>query len=291
LAALGAAGAGAPALASEEGRPQVIGELARRTIQWGETLHDIARAANVGFVELRAANPGVSSWEPPAGLDLLIPSAHLLPYDAGDRIVVNVGDMRLYYYEPDGRIRSYPIGVGREAHQTPQGVLKVTELREKPIWYPTPGQRADDPTLPEAVPQGPDNPLGEYALRIGWDGYNIHGTNFPDSIGRRLTRGCVRLYPWDIEELFGLVKVGDTVRITDEPAKLGWIDGELYLEVHPFGPDADAIELGRPFEAEPLPYLDAHVAYAAGAQIHRVDWTRVRKLEKERSGVPGQITV
>jgi L,D-transpeptidase ErfK/SrfK len=265
--------------------------MTRHTVREGEILHDLARTYDVGFIELRAANPGVDAWAPQEGQELIIPGAHLLPYDAGHSVVVNVGDMRLYYFGPEpGRVRSWPIGVGREAHETPLGVIDVTELRRNPTWYPTPGQRADSPELPAAVPPGPNNPLGDYAIRVGWDGYNIHGTNKPESVGRLRSRGCIRLYPEDIETLFGLVKVGDTVRIADEPVKFGWIDDELFMEVHASPRQAGEIELGRPAPEEPLEELETYVAYAAGPHLRRVDWGRVRTLVRQRSGVPYQIT-
>ncbi len=292
LATIGGFGFGAPALGATPGRAEVIGETGRHVVRAGETLQEIARARDVGFVELRAANPGVDPWIPRAGLELLIPSAHLLPYDANHRIVVNIADMRLYFFERDGSgVRSWPVGIGRQAHETPLGVLAVTEKRVAPTWRPTAEFLADSPGFPVEVPPGPDNPLGDYAIRVGWDGVNIHGTNKPDGIGRRLSRGCIRLYPEDIEELFPLVVVGDAVRITDEPAKLGWIEGELFMEVHPTGPEADEIETGRPIDPEPLPYLDSYVALAAGPHLHRVDWGRVRSLERERRGVPERITI
>jgi L,D-transpeptidase ErfK/SrfK len=291
LAGLACAAPGAAASAWGVKPPPVIGELVRHRVREGEILHDIARHYDVGFIELRAANPGVDAWAPREGQELLIPSAHLLPYDAGHRVVVNVGEMRLYFFGPEpGRVRSWPIGVGREAHQTPLGVIDVTELRPNPTWYPTPGQRADSPELPAAVPPGPNNPLGAYAIRVGWDGYNIHGTNKPESVGRLRSRGCIRLYPEDIETLFGLVKIGDSVRIADEPAKFGWIDNELYMEVSASGPQAAEIEMGRPVPDEPIEELETYVAYAAGPHMRRVDWGRVRTLVRERRGVPYQIT-
>ncbi len=272
-------------------RPQMLGALSRHTIRRGDTLHDLARAYGVGFVELRAANPGAEAWSPPVGKQLLIPTAHLLPYDAGHRMIVNVADMRIYCFGPEpGVVRSWPIGVGRDAHRTPLGVIYVTEKRPNPTWYPTPGQRADSPELPVAVPPGPNNPLGDYAIRVGWDGYAIHGTNKPDGVGRRVSRGCIRLYPEHIEELFAIADVGDAVRIADEPAKFGWIDGELYMEVHPSSAQSEEIVLGRPVPEEPLEHVEAYVSYNAGPDIFRVDWARVHSLVRERSGIPTQIT-
>jgi L,D-transpeptidase ErfK/SrfK len=299
LAGLACAARAAPAKAEgvqrpqeEIQRPQFVGEERRHVIRKGENLLDLARAYDMGFIELRAANPGVDAWAPLKGTEILIPGAHLLPYDAGHRVIVNLGDMRLYCFGPEpGAVRSFPIGIGREAHQTPLGVIPIVEKRVHPTWWPTPGQRRDSPGLPKAVPPGPDNPLGDYALRIGWNGYNIHGTNKPDSIGRQLTRGCIRLYPEDIETLFGLVEIGDEVRITDEPLKFGWVDGELYMEAHATGDQVKDVEAGRPIDPEPIEHLESHLAYAAGAHIRRVDWVRVRSLARERRGVPGRITI
>lgn len=291
LAGLACAAPGTAARAWSFKPPDVVGRIERHTVREGDTLHDLARAYDVGFIELRAANPGVDAWSPEPGAQLLIPAAHLLPFDAGHRMVVNRGDMRLYCFGPEPRtVRSYPVGVGRQAHQTPLGVIHVTEKRPQPTWWPTPSMRAEDPELPVSVPPGPDNPLGDHALRVGWDGYAIHGTNKPDGIGRFVSRGCIRLYPEDIEELFGIAEVGDAVRIADEPAKFGWIDGELYMEVHATPEQAAEIEMGRPFEPEPLDHLEHHVAYAAGPDYFRIDWNRVRTLERERRGVPAQIT-
>jgi L,D-transpeptidase ErfK/SrfK len=272
-------------------RPSAIGALDSHTVVRGELLHDLARQYDLGFVELRAANPGIDAWTPPIGAQLVIPSQHILPADSGHRIVINIGDMRLYWYGLEAQdVRSWPIGIGREAHETPVGVLAVTEKRPHPTWRPTPGQRADDPTLPAAVGPGPDNPLGDYALRVGWDGYNIHGTNKPDSIGRRLTRGCIRLYPEDIQTLFGLASLGDSVRITDEPVKLAWIGDQLYLQAHVVGAQVEEVELGHPMALEPAGDLESRIQYIAGSRVGRVDWGRVRTVVAERRGVPTQIT-
>jgi L,D-transpeptidase ErfK/SrfK len=143
--------------------------------------------------------------------------------------------------------------------------------------------------LPAVVPSGPDNPMGDYALYLGWAGYAIHGTNHPDSIGRRDSHGCVRLYPEDIRTLFDLVPVGTPVTVVDQRAKVGWLDGELYLQVHPGQGAADAIESGG---AVPLEMVDVDdlVAMAAGADVGRIDWHAAHLAARQSNGVPVRIT-
>ena len=83
------------------------------------------------------------------------------------------------------------------------------------------------------MPPGPDNPLGEYRLRLSRYDYGIHGTNAPLGIGRLVSHGCIRLYPEDIKELFSLVPLGTRVEIIYEPVKIGFKEGRIFVEVHP----------------------------------------------------------
>jgi L,D-transpeptidase ErfK/SrfK len=140
------------------------------------------------------------------------------------------------------------------------------------------------------VPPGPNNPMGDYALYLALKGYAIHGTNAPYGVGRRVSHGCIRLYPEDIRELYARVRVGTPVTIVDQPAKAGWYDGTLYLEVHPRQADANAIEVhGRPL-SPPDTAADAVVRKAAGRAVDRVDWDSVLTAEIERSGMPVAVT-
>jgi len=115
-----------------------------------------------------------------------------------------------------------------------------------PIWRPPPSIRAERPELPAAIYPGPDNPLGKYALRLGWTNYLIHDTNKPDSVGRNVSHGCLHLYPEDIDRLFHEVPVGTVVRSVNQPVKAGWIDNRLYVEVHPSKEQADEIDYNQP---------------------------------------------
>ena len=134
-------------------------------------------------------------------------------------------------------VTSHPIGIGREGWATPTGEAAVTGKARDPVWYPPASVRAEhaelgDP-LPSIVPAGPDNPLGAFAMGLSMPGYLIHGTNKPAGVGMRVSHGCIRMYPEDIEQLFDKVPVGTPVQIINQPVKLGWLADTLYLEIHP----------------------------------------------------------
>jgi L,D-transpeptidase ErfK/SrfK len=268
----------------------LIGRIAFREAKAEDTFVDLAVEIGVGYLELAEANPGIDPWVPPGGARVVIPDVHLLPAGTREGIVVNTGDLRLYYFAPGEAPRSYPIGVAKEGFATPQGTTKVTRKQKDPTWYPGPTARRDDPALKRAVPPGPDNRLGAYALYLGWPSYLIHGTNEPRGVGRNTSRGCIRLYPAHIEELFALVPVGTRVRVTHEPVKTGWVGGELYLEVHPDRKRALALDETGKLEREPARDLRTLVTKAAGAQAARVDWDRVARASLASAGLPVRIT-
>jgi L,D-transpeptidase ErfK/SrfK len=263
----------------------VIGAPRTYVTEEEDTLLDIARQFDLGYVEIREANPGVDPWLPGAGRTLTLPTQHVLP-DAPHRgIVINLPDLRLYYFSPKGEPRSFPIGIGGEGKETPVGRTEIVAKRIHPAWIPTKSEHEEDPDLPDVFPPGPDNPMGEYALYLGFKGYAIHGTNKAYSIGRRDSHGCIRLYPEDIEQLFKMVAVGTPVTIVNQPAKAGWSGDMLYLEVHPEQSDADWLETqGEPREpgevdAEPV------VLKAAGDQVARLDWYRINLAQEQRNGI------
>ncbi len=271
--------------------PDLVGELRFRETAPEDTLIDLAPALGVGYVELIAANPGIDPWLPPKGTRLVIPEARLLPSGPREGIVVNLADLRLYYFEKPGVVRSYPIGIAKDGYATPMGDTTVKSKKEKPTWVPGESARRDDPTLAARVPPGPDNPLGEYALYLGWPTYLIHGTNDPRGVGRHSSRGCIRLYPDDIAELYALVEPGTKVRVVNEPVKLGWIGGELYLEVNPNA--AQSLELdetGKYASSAPPAALREQVKRAAGKRASQVARPRVDAIGAHRYGIPSRVT-
>jgi L,D-transpeptidase ErfK/SrfK len=270
--------------------PDLVGHLAFRAASAEDTFVDLAPALGVGYVELVAANQHLDPWVPTPGARIVVPNVHLLPAGPREGIVVNTGDMRLYQFTPGEAPRSYPIGIAKEGYATPHGDTKVVRKKENPTWYPGPSALRDEPTLPRAIPPGPENRLGAFALYLGWQSYLIHGTNDPRGVGRHSSRGCIRLYPEHIQELFARVPVGTKVRVVHEPVKTGWVGGELYLEVHPEKDRALALDETGKLEREPAPDLRQFVERAAGSAIARVDWARVERVALFSAGIPVRIT-
>jgi len=257
-----------------------------------DTLLDIARRFNLGYVEMVAANPGTDPWLPGEGTDVVVPTVHLMPDVEPEGIVINLADMRLYFFD-DGAAEpvSYPIGIGREGLTTPLGETEVVRRTKDPTWRPTPRMREEDPELPAVVPPGPDNPLGSRAMYLGWPAYLVHGTNKPWGIGRRVSSGCIRMYPEDVEELYKKVEVGTKVTVVDQPIKMGWIDDALYLEAHPTQEQSDQLEEYGRFDPELPSAVVDRVLEVAGAESHRLDWSQVRRAVVERRGYPIRITL
>ncbi len=220
---------------------RVVGAIKQVAVKPHETLLDIARQYDVGLNEITAANPGVDPWLPKVGTQVTIPNRYILPDAPREGIVVNLPEMRLYYYPTPhpGKpavVVTHPLGIGAEGKTLPLGTTRIIEKIKDPTWYvPASIQeeaKAKGQPLPDAIPPGPDDPLGKFAMRLGWPSYLIHGTNHPYGIGMRVSHGCLRMYPEDIQSLFGQVAVDTPVRILDQPFKAGWEAGKLYLEAH-----------------------------------------------------------
>ncbi len=292
-AALLRPGAGTAATATAAPPDDLVGEIGFHFTRRGETLYDIARSHDLGIMEVLAANPGIDPWVPGVGVPLILPTAFVLPAAPRDGLVLNIPELRLYFFsrrKGAPPVQTKPIGVGREGFHTPTGQTRVVRKQPNPAWHLTASERADYPDLPPVVPPGPDNPMGAFALYLGWPTYAIHGTNKPWGVGRRVSRGCIRLYPEDIEALYPQVPVGTRVTVVEQEAKVGWHMGELYLEIHPSLRQLEDIDAGRPPAFEPVEGLQELVSKAAGDQPGRIDWAEVGRAERERRGFPIRIS-
>jgi len=221
----------------------VIGSLQFIKAHENETLLDIARNNDIGQDEILIANPGVDRWLPKNNPVVRLPKRYVLPDAERTGLVLNLPEMRLYYFHKSNytntpQIITHPVSVGRMDWETPLGRTKIASKQKDPSWRPPKSlkeeaiAKGDDP-LPDVVPPGPDNPLGRYAMRLGIPGYLLHSTNKPYGVGMRVTHGCLRMYPEDIERLFEDVPVGTPVQIINQPVKLGWLEDTLYIEIHP----------------------------------------------------------
>ncbi|QNF17847.1 L,D-transpeptidase family protein [Aeromonas jandaei] len=240
---------------------RLIGELEDYFIQQDEYLELVGKHTQIGFLALLEANPGVDPYLPKPGTRLTLPTQMLLPDVPREGIVINLPELRLYYF-PKGKqeVIVLPIGIGDIGRETPEMTTTVIEKTPDPSWVPGPMVRKSwleqqGITLPAVVPPGPDNPLGKFAMRLGYGkrDYLIHGTNKDFGVGLRVSAGCIRLRPDDIESLFKMVPIGTPVRVINQPVKVAIEpDGRRWLEVHsPLSRTEEELEQGAPLVLTP----------------------------------------
>jgi L,D-transpeptidase ErfK/SrfK len=268
----------------------VFGEDQTVTTVYEDTLYDLAAKYSLGSEEIIRVNPGLDPWIPGADKQVIIPGRHILPPGPHEGIVVNLPEHRLYYYPKPKRgepqqVITYPVSIGKMDWRTPLGLTHVIGKQKDPTWYPPESVRkehaANGDPLPVSVPPGPDNPLGEYAMRLaaGNGTYLIHGTNNPKAVGLPVTHGCIRMYPDDVKALFPLVPVGTPVRLINEPIKVAWVDGELLLEAHP-PVDAE----GQSFEPNVEQFSEL-LQKAVGDTTVAIHWDYAREVLQKADGV------
>ena len=263
------------------GRPEVY------AARYEDTLLDVARRFGMGIEEMKIANPGVDLWIPGEGTSIRLPSRFVLPAAPHSGLVVNIPEMRVYFY-PTGEstVHTWPIGIGRVGWETPLGKTSIVRKAVAPAWYPPDSIRKEyadrGESLPQVVRPGPDNPLGSHALYLGLPAYLIHGTNRPYSIGMRVSHGCLRMYPEHIEALYGMAGSGTPVTLVHQRVKAGWMGDDLYLEVHPdIGVRNDE---ARPSMTEVVRVL---IAATRGAELPSyLDWEQVEKALATANGIP-----
>ncbi len=267
-----------PKLSLDPKAETVIGLLGEYTIKAKDTFLDVARENDLGFNELEALYPDIDPWVPEVGMKVIIPSQWILPQTQDFGIVINIAEMRLYYFlKSIHMVKTYPIGIGDEGWFSPEGVCRILNKRKNPTWHIP--ESLQEKYQAKTMPPGPDNPLGDYWLGLSLPGYGIHGTNFPWAVGRLVTHGCIRLYPEDIEKLFDLVSVDTPVELIYEPVKLGWKQGRIYLEVHPdvYGKISDFNQYG----------LEKIESLSLTEKVNR---ERVLKTLVEKQGIPVDVT-
>lgn len=213
-------------------RDTLIGRSKVYTAREKETLLDIARRHHLGYSEIVRANPEKDPWLPGAGAEIWIPSEWLLPDGPRQGLVLNIPEMRLYYYLAGSRVMTFPLGVGVEGQDTPAGRYFIGEKRADPVWHVPASIQKEMEQPVKTVPPGPDNPLGKYWMRLSGTSYGIHGTNNPWAIGRYVTHGCIRLYPEDIEYLYTRVSRRTPVRVIYQHAKVGFENGKPHFQVY-----------------------------------------------------------
>jgi L,D-transpeptidase ErfK/SrfK len=280
------------------GSDTVLGEIQEIVAKHEDTFLDLGRRYGVGYEELVAANPGVDPWLPGEGRQIIIPSRYILPDAPREGIVVSLAEHRLYYFprsQPGeaAMVVTYPISVGKMDWKTPLGLTRIVDKRTRPIWYPPESVRKEHaadgrPLLPKAVPAGPDNPLGQYAMRLAIPGgaYLIHGTNNPAGVGMQVTHGCIRMYPEDIEQFFKMVAVNTPVRIVHQPYKMGWKGEALYMEVHsPLTGQEEGSDMHS------LTHITRLLVSATQDRPVAIDWARAEQAFAQATGIPQPVVL
>lgn len=267
----------------------IVGNLAVIKVREGDTLPDIARHFGLGYTDIIIANPALRPWTPKADTHVLLPLQFLLPDAPRKGIVLNLANMRMFYYPPKqpNSVFTYALGIGREGWSTPLGQTAIVTKTTNPTWTVPESIRREhaakgDP-LPKSVPPGPDNPLGKHALLLGFKSYLIHGTNKPYGVGMQVSHGCVRLYPEDIKALFAKIPVGTPVRIVHQPYITAWDGDMLYLEAHKPLPKW-AGQKNRQQQTL-LKQLHEHAA----EKNLEIDWEKVEQILQRSDGIPAPI--
>lgn len=257
-------------------------------VQQGETFYGIVQRFDLGIDELLLANPEIINAKSKfiyAGRKIILPIIHLLPDVKREGIVINLAELRLYFFVDGEEMLSFPISIGKD-EITPVGKTKVIAKRQNPSWIPPASILEEDPKLPKIILPGPSNPLGKFALYLDaskhykWQGIMIHGTNAPKSIGSRVSHGCIRLYPQDIERLFNEVEIGTAVAFVNQPIKVDEMDDKIYVEAH--------------FKETPdLVWENMGVRKLVCKKVKncemKVDWQKVDEVVVQNLGIPVMV--
>lgn len=267
----------------------VVGAMGAVTARYEDTMLDVGRRHGLGYRDMVLANPDIDIWLPGLGTEIILPTHFVLPDAPRKGVVINLAEYRLYFFDPStpGYVSTFPISIGKQDWNTPLGRTRIVRKQVKPTWYPPQSviqeYAAEGRKLDPIVPPGPDNPLGDYAMRLSLTSYLIHGTNRPAGVGMRVTHGCIRMYPEDIDWLFPQVAVETPVTIINQPYKMGWINDVLMLEVHPPLVEDESIR-----ERDLTPVMELYVQVTADRPA-QMDWDKVDETFRQATGVPVAI--
>jgi L,D-transpeptidase ErfK/SrfK len=287
-------------IAAEDG--DLVGAVQKTIVGADDTLSDIARRFDVGYEEMLLANPGVDPWLPGVGREVVVPTQFVLPASIREGVVVNVAAMRIFYFPPRKRgepqlVYTHPIGIGKVGWKTPEGTTRIISRQKDPVWVVPKSVRdehaEDGETLPDRVPAGPNNPLGQYMFRLSWPSYLIHGTNKPYGVGMRSSHGCMRLYPEDIAVFFDLIPIGTKVTVVNQPYMFGWRDHTLYLQAYAvLEDDTRDWNTNRKRLLDHLLNPQAHpeMARKFHSDDSQVDWQRISAIAHDPRALPVPVT-
>jgi L,D-transpeptidase ErfK/SrfK len=267
----------------------IIGTVQTGYVKSGDTAATIAHAYDIGFNEIQNANPDIDmNHRFSSSREVKISTQHLLPNAPRKGIVINLPEMRMYYYNGN-EVHTYPIGIGKTGKTIPVAKAAVTYKKTNPFWYPPQDirefQLKQGVILPRVLPPGPDNPLGTYAIYMTLPTFLIHSTIFPESVGRRASFGCIRMYETDIETFFPTINRGVPIDIINSPVKLGWQNKTLFMEAH------EPLEENRADVDSTLPGIVHQIVAQTNQVPVLVDWQGVSFIAKAKDGTPHEVGV
>lgn len=265
----------------------VVGHIRFAEAKEGETLADAGRRFDIGSIQMKEANPEISaSQKLHAGVKLVIPMQFILPDTDRVGLVINLAEQRLYYYPPNKQeVITEPVGIGRSGQwRTPIGLTKITKKEVDPYWHPTNNVRLEaarnGTPIPSVFPPGPNNPLGRHIFRLGWPTYLIHSTNQPESVGGRVSAGCIRMLPEGIAAIYDQIEVGTPVNVVNQTYKIGWANRHLYLESH-----LPLRDLKAQQQMEKLSLIKK-IEEKVDEQSAWVSWQLVQQYSQQKRGLP-----
>jgi len=268
----------------------LVGDVEVVATTEGDTVITIAKQYNAGFNTLKSANPYLDmkkGFFP--GTLVTIPNQHLLPEGKREGIIINLPEMRLYYFPKNGNeVQVYPIGIGKIGNTIPIKNTTIVRKAIDPKWMPTENIRKfnleQGIVLPKVMRAGPDNPLGRYAIYTNLPTYLIHSTIFPESVGKRASFGCIRMYESDIERFFPQMEKNITVYILNKPIKVAFQNDKLYMEAHqPLEEHRDAKDASLPDVVHQIATL------SKDKKPMLIDWQLVSYLSKVKDGMPHEV--
>ncbi|MBX3708438.1 MAG: L,D-transpeptidase family protein [Gammaproteobacteria bacterium] len=269
----------------------LIGQVQYSSVGSSDTIVTISQKYNVGHNAIEAVNPQLNLSKKLSYFSTVkVPTQHLLPNQPREGIIVNLPEMRMYYFIPGtNKVATYPIGIGKIGKTIPIRKAVITKKAKDPVWIPPEDIRefnlAQGVVLPQVMPPGPDNPLGPYAIYMSIPTYLIHSTIFPESVGKRASFGCIRMYESDIKEFFPTINSGIPIAIINSPIKVGWQEDHLYVEAH-----KPLDEHDKAFDTTLVGTVSL-VSNLTKNQDTLVDWQGIAFIEKARDGLPHEVGV
>jgi len=269
----------------------IIGGDTVYTTQKGDTIELVGARTGVYWWKIASANNVDTKKRLQPGQELKINTRKIVPVTIDNGIIINVPDRTLYSFKNSRLVRSFPVGMGlltsktSASWKTPTGKFRVISKEKDPTWYVPPSiqeeMALEGKEVITSVPPGPDNPLGRYAVKTSLPGIMIHATIKPASVNQYRSHGCIRVLPENMEKFFEEVEPNALGELLYMPVKAAVSDkGRVFLEVH-----RDFYSRIKNMKEETKTQLEK-----TGA-ANKVDWQKVEKVLKERSGIAEDVTL